>query len=179
MNVNISYKDTIENYIKLLTPGESMRLSIKQLAAALKINRSFLSRKFSQENGYTLTCYLNQLKNKICAEEQIADGIAAKVMKKLEKAGYRELAEITEKSLAKDFNVAGSFISRKFKQKYHFNLNGLLRKLKMEKAALLLKKHPAMHIEDIVCALGFHNRRHFNKIFKLQFGCPPGIFKKQ
>lgn len=55
----------------------------------------------------------------------------------------------------------------------------LIRVLRLERARLLLGRHPATPVGDIAARCGFFELRSFNRAFRAQFGCTPGDAREE
>jgi AraC-like DNA-binding protein len=55
---------------------------------------------------------------------------------------------------------------------------GYVNKLRLTEAARLLKDNDGTPIADIAYSVGYANVSYFNKLFKEEYGCTPGVFRR-
>ncbi|MCD8216122.1 MAG: AraC family transcriptional regulator [Clostridiales bacterium] len=84
---------------------------------------------------------------------------------------------ITRESLAKEFNLSNSYISKIFSEKFKMNIRAYLGQVRTNKAAALLRTTD-FTITTISSLTGFESERTFNRAFKENFGQTPGAYRK-
>lgn len=85
---------------------------------------------------------------------------------------------ISRETLAKEFNVSKSLISRIFSEKFNMNIKTYLGKVRTEKAALYLKSGD-MSISSICKLSGFESIRTFNRVFLKNMGMSPTEYRNK
>lgn len=68
-------------------------------------------------------------------------------------------------------------INEILKTELGLTLTGYVNTLRLTEAARLLKDRHGTPIADIAYAVGFTSISHFNKLFKEEYGCTPGVFR--
>lgn len=83
---------------------------------------------------------------------------------------------ISRKSVAEELRINQSHISRLFQNFGEYNFNNLLKRLRMNYAAELLK-NSNRSIDEIAMQSGFSSANYFSKVFKCYFGVNPVKYK--
>jgi AraC-like DNA-binding protein len=69
-------------------------------------------------------------------------------------------------------------INEILKTELGMTFTGYVNQLRLTEAARLLAGHAGMPIADIAFAVGYANVSYFNKLFKEEYGCTPGAFRR-
>jgi AraC-like DNA-binding protein len=69
-------------------------------------------------------------------------------------------------------------INEILKMELGMTFTGYVNKLRLTEAARLLKDDEGTPIADIAYSVGYANVPYFNKLFKEEYGCPPGAFRR-
>ncbi|CAI6048899.1 response regulator [Cohnella sp. JJ-181] len=130
-------------------------LSIKQLRDwALQVTNTF----FEDLNRHTKD-------NKAVIISQIQDYIKSYLAE-----------DVTLQTISKHIHLHPVYLSQIFKSETGENVSNYVTRLKMEKAAYLLK-HTTDRIYEISSQVGYMNPPHFIKVFKRTFGVTPQEFR--
>ncbi len=84
---------------------------------------------------------------------------------------------LTLSDMAKQYYVNAAYLSRAFKKETGTNFNDYVRKLRMEKAIMLLRSTD-MKIYEIAQLAGYDNVNYFMKKFQDDYGVTPGAFRE-
>jgi len=79
--------------------------------------------------------------------------------------------------LAQAVNMSSSQINRKLSALIDQPASQLIRSIRLQRAADLLKQN-AGNVAEIAYQVGFSDQAHFARSFKKQFGCAPSEYKK-
>lgn len=88
---------------------------------------------------------------------------------------YSKPISLNEVASALDVNPA--YLSSIFKSERGEPYSKYLLRLRMERAALLLRTHTATKIGDIACEVGYLSVKHFDSVFKKYYGVTPNIYR--
>lgn len=88
---------------------------------------------------------------------------------------YSKAISLNEVAGALDVNPA--YLSSIFKSERGEPYSKYLLRLRMERAALLLRTHTAGRISDIACEVGYLSVKHFDSAFKKYYGVTPSIYR--
>lgn len=92
-------------------------------------------------------------------------------------AGLRYMQSLTLEDLAHECHMDGKYLGRLFLrqtgQSFHKYLNGI----RLTRAAELLHQTP-MTVLAIALECGFQNISYFNRLFRKQYGCTPGEYRR-
>lgn len=88
-----------------------------------------------------------------------------------------ELAALTVKKIASNFEVNPSYLSRKFMMDKKISLGDLILRVKIFRSALILKEDSQITIKDLSERLGFCTPGYFIAVFKKYFGTSPGKYR--
>ena len=101
-------------------------------------------------------------------------------MKKIIKYIETSIADtsLSVDSLSREMNISSTHLYRKIKQLTGFSTNGLIRKIRMEKAAALLTSRQGT-ISEVMYEVGFSSPSYFSKCFMEEFGRSPKEFIAQ
>lgn len=86
-------------------------------------------------------------------------------------------SDISLSSLAKQFFVSKSYLSRRFKAHFGIGLNEYIRSVRIKKAADMLADSD-MKITEIATKCGFNDSNYFSSVFKKEKGVTPHKYSK-
>jgi two-component system response regulator YesN len=89
-----------------------------------------------------------------------------------------ELATLTVESIASNLKINRSHLSRTFKMEKKFTIEEFVFKIKIIRAASILKENNQMTIKEIARMLGFSRCDYFIRIFRLYFGTTPAKYRE-
>jgi AraC-like DNA-binding protein len=69
-------------------------------------------------------------------------------------------------------------INEVLKTELGLTFTGYVNTLRLTEAARLLKDQDGMPIADIAYSVGYTYISYFNKLFKEEYGCTPGVFRR-
>lgn len=81
----------------------------------------------------------------------------------------------TLEELAREVGVSPFYLSRTFSGEMGMPINQYLRKLRLEKAAALLKSGE-YNVSEAAYEVGYNSLSHFSSAFHAMFGCCPGLY---
>jgi AraC-type DNA-binding domain-containing proteins len=92
-------------------------------------------------------------------------------------------AEFSNADLSLEYTMAQLGLNRKkinelLKSESGLTYTGYLNRLRLAEAAKQLSHDGSRGISDIAYAVGYSNVSYFNRLFKVEFGCTPRIFKE-
>lgn len=87
--------------------------------------------------------------------------------------------DITLKSVAHEFHISSSHLSRLFKDCLNTSFQDYVFDKKLERAAWYLENDPAKNVRTISGLLGYMTPAYFAKIFKGRYGVTPSQYRKQ
>ena len=85
---------------------------------------------------------------------------------------------LTLKSVAEEFSISQSHLSKTFKEAYNINFSTYVIGKKFDYAARLLVEKENMSIADIAESLGYYSITYFTQQFKQRFGVSPTQYRK-
>lgn len=88
-----------------------------------------------------------------------------------------ELAVLTVENIALHLNINRSHLSRTFKAEKNFTLEEFVFKMKIIRAASMLKDDLSLTIKEISAKMGFCRCDYFIRIFKRYFGTTPAKYR--
>lgn len=83
---------------------------------------------------------------------------------------------ITLTALAEQYHMDASYLSRIFSQKYGETIIAFLTRIRMEKAAELMKDQDKK-LETISFLVGYDNYNYFSRVFRKKMGCSPREYR--
>ncbi|NIM78553.1 MAG: helix-turn-helix domain-containing protein [Candidatus Aminicenantes bacterium] len=89
-----------------------------------------------------------------------------------------ELAALTVESVAFNLNINRSHLSRTFKAEKNFTIEEFVFKIKIIRAATMLKDNVDLTIKEISKRMGFCRCDYFIRIFKRYFGITPARYRE-
>jgi two-component system, response regulator YesN len=88
-----------------------------------------------------------------------------------------ELAALTVESIANSIKINRSHLSRTFRAEKNFTIEEFVFKIKIIRAAAMLKDNTELTIKDISTRMGFCRCDYFIRIFKRYFGTTPARYR--
>lgn len=113
-------------------------------------------------------------------EEKGSDSSSSSVMQQVEQIhrymerSYHE--NITLTALAEQYHMDASYLSRIFSQKYGETIIAFLTRIRMEKAAELMKDQDKK-LETISFLVGYDDYNYFSRVFRKKMGCSPREYR--
>ena len=111
-------------------------------------------------------------------EQQQPDSVAGQI----ERIGRRietDYAEdITLASLAEQYHVDASYLSRIFSRKYGESIISFLTRVRMEKAAQLMRDE-SRKLEAIAFLVGYDDYHYFSRVFRKKMGVSPSEYRSR
>ena len=87
-------------------------------------------------------------------------------------------SELSLNTIAKQFHVSESYLTRIIKNKTNMNFSDLLTKIRMEKAISLLLSNSNLTVLEISDRIGYKSQHYFSKVFKAYTGMTPTDYKR-
>jgi two-component system response regulator YesN len=88
-----------------------------------------------------------------------------------------ELAVLTVEGTAKHLGVNRSHLSRTFRSEKDFTIEEFIFKIKIIRAAALIKERPDLTIKKVAKCIGFCRCDYFIRVFKRYFGTTPAKYR--
>ena len=113
-------------------------------------------------------------------EDKDSDSGSGSIMQQVEQIhkyierSYHE--NITLTALAEQYHMDASYLSRTFSQKYGETIIAFLTRIRMEKAAELMKD-PDKKLETISFLVGYDDYNYFSRVFRKKMGCSPRDYR--
>ena len=113
-------------------------------------------------------------------EDKDSDSGSGSIMHQVEQIhkymerSYHE--NITLTALAEEYHMDASYLSRSFSQKYGETIIAFLTRIRMEKAAELMKD-PDKKLETISFLVGYDDYNYFSRVFRKKMGCSPRDYR--
>ncbi len=89
-----------------------------------------------------------------------------------------DLASLTVDHIASSLQISRSHLSRTFKNEKKFTIEDFIFKIKIIRAAAILREKKDISIKDISRIMGFSRSDYFIRIFKLYFGTTPARYRE-
>ena len=133
-------------------------------------------------NASSLSASLNILLDSLWerGEDNDSDAGSGSIMQQVEQIhkymerSYHE--NITLTALAEEYHMDASYLSRSFSQKYGETIIAFLTRIRMEKAAELMKD-PDKKLETISFLVGYDDYNYFSRVFRKKMGCSPREYR--
>ena len=113
-------------------------------------------------------------------EDKDSDSGSGSIMQQVEQIHkYMERSyyeNITLTALAEEYHMDASYLSRSFSQKYGETIIAFLTRIRMEKAAELMKD-PDKKLETISFLVGYDDYNYFSRVFRKKMGCSPRDYR--
>ena len=106
-------------------------------------------------------------------KELLSDRVIAFVLTRKQE----QLASLTVESIASHLKINRSHLSRTFKAEKNFTIEEFVFKIKIIRAASMLKDDPQITIKEISAKMGFCRCDYFIRIFKRYFGTTPAKYR--
>ena len=87
--------------------------------------------------------------------------------------------DLTLESVSKIIGLNPAYAGRVFKQQFQDSFTQYLNKYRIGKATEYLDRYPDWSFEQIAAAVGFHEIRHFYRVFKQKVGMTPGEYRRK
>jgi DNA-binding response OmpR family regulator len=152
----------VDDYITKPFSGRELKVRIKNLIK---------QRKFLRERFKSATIIKPSEVSVLSVDQVFID----KIIKSIE-ANF-ENQQFTPDSLANEVNMSVSQLNRKLNALIDQPAGQLMRSLRLQRAADLLKQN-AGTISEICYQLDFNDPAYFSRAFKKQFGCSPSEYVK-
>ena len=81
-------------------------------------------------------------------------------------------------ALAEQYHMDASYLSRIFSQKYGETIIAFLTRIRMEKAAELMKDQDKK-LETISFLVGYDDYNYFSRVFRKKVGCSPREYRNK
>ena len=113
-------------------------------------------------------------------EEKGSDSSSSSIVQQVEQIhrymerSYHE--NITLTALAEQYHMDASYLSRIFSQKYGETIIAFLTRIRMEKAAELMKDQDKK-LETISFLVGYDDYNYFSRVFRKKMGCSPREYR--
>lgn len=121
-----------------------------------------------QQHFYAMFTELFRLLNQIPVKK---DNTLVNQIKEIVNEEYKK--KLTTTYLAKQLNLANSYINNIFKRETGQTIPDYITEVKMEKAKKLLQNEPNIKIAALANTVGYTNLSHFNMLFKRYTGLSP------
>lgn len=86
--------------------------------------------------------------------------------------------DISQGSVARQFNVSTAHLSRVFKKVTGMKFSDFVTETKLSEAARMLREHPEMTVARVAECFGYYNMNYFNTLFKKRFLMTPSQYRK-
>lgn len=105
------------------------------------------------------------------------NSLSVKVVEYVLTRNTDQLADLTVESIAAHLKVNRSHLSRSFRAEKNFTIEEFVFKIKIIRAASMLKDNPAITIKEVASQIGFSRCDYFISIFKRYFGTTPAKYR--
>ena len=146
----------------------------------LEENNRYLKKIEESRTLEDITGNLNTIINRMGGNIFSFQGIRhASALRKAERFIWEHYTrKISLREIAGVSGLSAPYFSTVFKEEMGENLSNYLNRLRVEKAAAMLRE-TEMPISEIALACGFEDQSWFSKIFKNYMNCSPGKFREQ
>ena len=145
-------------------------ITVGKMAKALFMNRPYLSRKFKEETGESLTDFILYEKTEECTSKLMIDVVNY--------IRHHISEPITVEKMAEALFMSRPYLSRKFKEETGESLTDFILYEKTEEAKRLLR-YSDKPITAISSYLGFSSPSHFSRVFKARVCITPGEYREK
>jgi AraC-like DNA-binding protein/ligand-binding sensor protein len=148
--------------------------------AMLEANNRYLKRIQETRNIEELTGVIHVIADRMAGQIFSFQGVRhASALRKAERFIWENYSrKISLQEVADASGLSAPYFSTIFKEEMGENLSAYLNRLRVEKAAMMLKKTD-LPMGEIVTACGFEDQSWFSKIFKNYMGMSPGKYRGQ
>jgi AraC-like DNA-binding protein/ligand-binding sensor protein len=148
--------------------------------ALLEANNRYLKRIQETRNLAELTDVIHIIVDRMAGQIFSFQGVRhASALRKAERFIWENYTrKISLQEVADASGLSAPYFSTIFKEEMGENLSAYLNRLRVEKAAAMLKKTD-LPMSEIVTACGFEDQSWFSKIFKNYMGMSPGKYRGQ
>lgn len=133
-------------------------------------------------NAHSLLVSLKILLDSLWENGEDKSSDAGSIMQQVEQIhkyierSYHE--NITLTALAEQYHMDASYLSRTFSQKYGETIIAFLTRIRMEKAAELMKDQDKK-LETISFLVGYDDYNYFSRVFRKKVGCSPREYRNK
>lgn len=133
-------------------------------------------------NAHSLLVSLKILLDSLWENGEDKSSDAGSIMQQVEQIhkyierSYHE--NITLTALAEQYHMDASYLSRTFSQKYGETIIAFLTRIRMEKAAELMKDQDKK-LETISFLVGYDDYNYFSRVFRKKMGCSPREYRNK
>lgn len=187
----VSYPASGEKNVVLQSSGEHLEeelyhlLKTQQISGAVHLifEKTDLAR--SGERGWTyleVRQYVGRITNTIFSyvqkEQQQPDSVAGQIERIRRRIETDYAEDITLASLAEQYHVDASYLSRIFSRKYGESIISFLTRVRMEKAAQLMRDE-SRKLEAIAFLVGYDDYHYFSRVFRKKMGVSPSEYRSR
>jgi AraC-like DNA-binding protein/ligand-binding sensor protein len=151
-----------------------------QNANTLELNTQYLRKIEDSKTAEEISENLGLIIDRIAVQIFSFQGIRhASALRKAERFIWENYTrKISLREVARVSGLSAPYFSTVFKDEMGENLSNYLNRLRVEKAAAMLKE-TSLPISEIAAACGFEDQSWFSKIFKSYTGFSPGKYREQ
>jgi AraC-like DNA-binding protein/ligand-binding sensor protein len=148
-------------------------------ANTLEATSRYLKKIEDSRNAEEITenlCFIiNRMSGKLFSFQGIRHASALRKAERFIWENYTR--KISLREVASASGLSAPYFSTVFKEEMGENLSNYLNRLRVEKAAAMLRE-TGFSISEIAAACGFEDQSWFSKIFKTHAGCSPGKYRE-
>ena len=111
-------------------------------------------------------------------EQQQPDSVAGQIERIRRRIETDYAEDITLASLAEQYHVDASYLSRIFSRKYGESVISFLTRVRMEKAAQLMRDE-SRKLEAIAFLVGYDDYHYFSRVFRKKMGVSPSEYRSR
>lgn len=111
-------------------------------------------------------------------EQQQPDSVAGQMEQIRRRIEENYFENITLASLAEQYHVDASYLSRTFSRKYGESIISFLTRVRMEKAAQLMRDE-SRKLEAIAFLVGYDDYHYFSRVFRKKMGISPSEYRSR
>ena len=111
-------------------------------------------------------------------EQQQPDSVAGQIERIRRRIETDYAEDITLASLAEQYHVDASYLSRIFSRKYGESVISFLTRVRMEKAAQLMRDE-SRKLEAIAFLVGYDDYHYFSHVFRKKMGVSPSEYRSR
>ena len=111
-------------------------------------------------------------------EQQQPDSVAGQIERIRRRIETDYAEDITLASLAEQYHVDASYLSRIFSRKYGESIISFLTRVRMEKAAQLMRDE-SRKLEAIAFLVGYDDYHYFSRVFRKKMGVSPSEYRSR